>query len=152
MTTSTTAGETAPELRARLALLADAMIPAAHGMPAATEVGVHEGQLDRVLAARPDIVQALGRALARDGIAGRELVVVDELEADDPEAHQALMLAVVGGYYIHPEVRKLIGYTGQVPVPVRIENVPYFTERLLEPVEARGPIYRPVPEDRKDSE
>jgi hypothetical protein len=138
------------ELRARLRAFADALIPAAHGMPAASEVGVADGQLERVLAARPDLLDPLRRALrdAEPDDAERSLATI---AAADPAAHDALVLAVVGGYYIHPRVRELIGYDGQVPVELQPGIVPtYEEEGLIEPVLERGPICRPVPaDDRK---
>jgi hypothetical protein len=92
-------------LRARLRTFADALIPAAHGMPAASEVGVADGQLERVLEARPDLLEPLRRALpdADPEDAERSLATI---QTADPPAHDALVLAVVGGYYIHPRVRE----------------------------------------------
>jgi hypothetical protein len=132
------------ELRARLRAFADALIPAAHGMPAAGEVGVGDAQLDRVLEARPDLLEPLGRALAQADPedATRSLATI---HAGDPAAHDALLLTVVGGYYMHPRVRELLGYDGQVPVEVRPEIIPnYVEEELIQPVLERGPIYRAV--------
>jgi hypothetical protein len=133
------------ERRARLRTLADGMIPAAHGMPSAGEIGVSERQLDLVLAARPDLAEPLARALelaeGPDWEAGLAAV-----EAADKAAHDALLLTVVGAYYIHPQVRRLLRYDGQVPVEVRPEIIPnYVEEGLIEPLLERGPAYREVP-------
>lgn len=134
------------ELRARLGAFADALIPAAHGMPAAGEVGIADAQLDRVLEARPDLALPLGRALAQADPEDAERSLAAILAAD-PAAHDALLIAIVGGYYMHPRVRQLLGYDGQIPVEVRPEIIPdYAEEGLLEPVLERGPLYRPVPE------
>jgi len=139
------------ELRARLRTFADALIPAAHGMPAAREVGVADGQLDGVLEARPDLLEPLGRALAQVDAADVESSLA-AIRAADPAAHDALLLAVVGGYYMHPRVRELLGYDGQVPVEVRPEIVPnYVEEGLIEPVLERGTVYRAVPEKGEDA-
>jgi choline dehydrogenase-like flavoprotein len=120
-----------PAERERLAVLADALIPTGHGMPAPSEVGIGENLLDRVVAARPDIVAALRRALqpgSDDGISW-----LQELGETDMEARDALELAVAGGYYMSAEVRALIGYPGDEPVPVRPEAYPpYFEEGLLD--------------------
>jgi hypothetical protein len=63
----------------------------------------------------------------------------------DPAAHAALLEAVAGGYYAHPEVRALLGYAGQQPVPVRVADFPeYLADGLLERVLERGPVYRPA--------
>jgi hypothetical protein len=133
------------QARARLRELADGMIPAAHDMPSAGEVGVAERQLDTVLAARPDLAAPLTRALelAEGSDWEGRLAAV---EAADPEAYDALLLTVVSAYYIHPRVRRLLRYDGQVPVEVRPEIIPnYVEEGLMEPLLERGPAYREVP-------
>jgi hypothetical protein len=67
------------------------------------------------------------------------------LRERDREAHDALLLVVAGGYYIDADVRRRIGYDGQQPVEVRPEIIPnYVDEGLIEPLLARGPVYRPV--------
>lgn len=138
-----------PEIRERLARLADALIPEAHGMPAASSVGVAEGQLDTVLASRPDIASALERGLS-DREMDDPMAFLLELESQDREAHDAILLAAVAGYYMHPKVHELIGYPGQVPKDAqRLGEYEMFQEGLpemLEEVRERGPIYRPTPE------
>jgi hypothetical protein len=131
--------------RDRLRRFADVLIPPAHGMPGAREVGVADGQLDRVLAVREDLTEPLRRALARVDPEAHESSLA-ALERDDPEAHDALLLVIVGGYYIDPEVRRRLGYDGQVPAEVRPEIIPnYVEEGLIEPLLERGPVYRHVP-------
>lgn len=130
------------ELRSWLRAIADELIPAADGMPSASEVGVAEAQLDLVLAARPDLTRHLLRAHARtaDLDAAVAFATLAEL---DPEAEAALAQIVAGGYYASGTVRELIGYTGQQAIPVRPPDFPeYVSEGLLERVVARGPIYR----------
>jgi hypothetical protein len=131
-------------LRERLREIADVLIPAAHGMPAASEVGVAGRQLDRVLAARPDLAAPLARAVADFEPADHD-GSLERLAGRDPEAHDALLLVIAGGYYIDPGVRRRIGYDGQQPVEVRPEIIPnYVEEGLIEPLLARGPVYRSV--------
>jgi NDP-sugar pyrophosphorylase family protein len=131
-------------LRDRLRRFADVLIPAAHGMPAAGEVGVADGQLDKVLAVRPDLAEPLARAVADVDPADHETSLA-RLRESDAQAHDALLLVVAGGYYIDPDVRRRIGYDGQQPVEVRPEIIPnYVEEGLIEPLLARGPVYRPV--------
>jgi hypothetical protein len=131
-------------LRDRLRRLADALIPAAHGMPAAGEVGVADRQLDKVLAVRPDLGEPLARAVADADPADYEASLA-RLRERDREAHDALLLVVVGGYYIDADVRRRLGYDGQQPVEVRPEIIPnYVEEGLIDPLLARGPVYRPV--------
>jgi hypothetical protein len=135
------------ELRARLRQIADELIPACVGMPAASEVGVADRQLDQVLDARPDLVQPLQAALAREP-ASPATRLLDELAASDAAAHDALLLAIAGGYYSHPAVRRLLGEADQQPAPVRPELVPgYVEEGLLDGVLERGAAYRQVPDD-----
>jgi len=134
-------------LRARLRTVADVLIPEAHGMPAASAVGVADAQLDRVVAARPDLGDAVARALGEIDLDDVE-ASVERLHAADPGLHDELLLTIVGGYYIHPDVRARLGYDGQVPVEVRPEIIPaYVEEGLLDAVLRRGPIYRPVPDE-----
>lgn len=138
-----------PAVREKLPKLGDALLPEAHGMPAASQMAVGGDQLDVVLRSRPDLVPLLER-----GVAGRSfddpMADFDALEADDPEAHAAVALAIVGGYYMHPTVHELIGYPGQAPL-----NAQQIGEReveqeglldLLEASQRRGPVFRPTPE------
>jgi hypothetical protein len=133
-------------LRERLARVADGLIPAAYGMPSPSSVDVAGGQLDLVLASRPDLADDLRRALgAADGVEDA-VAWVESLRARDPSAYHALVTAIVAGYYMHPEVKRMLGYPGQVPEAVVVDGYPdYVEEGLLERVYARGPIYRPTP-------
>jgi hypothetical protein len=133
------------QLRGRLRRVADVLIPAGDGMPAASEVGVADRQLDRVLAARPDLAAPLARAVAEiDGVDDHDSWL-ERLRSRDPVAHGALLLVVAGGYYIDADVRRRLGYDGQQPVEVRPEIIPnYVEEGLIDPLLARGSIYRPV--------
>lgn len=132
-------------VRRALAEIGDVLIPAAHGMPSAREVGIGGEQLDIVLAARPDLGPVLERAL-EDG-ASDASDTLEALRVDDPEAYDALLLTVVAGYYLHPEVRTRIGYPGQAPKDARALGERELEElwELVEAVRRRGPIYRPTP-------
>lgn len=138
--------DVSPELRDQLRVLADALIPAAHGMPAASEIGVSGRQLDKVLRARPDLLEPMSRGVGELDATDLERSL-SRLQAADPLAHDALLMTVVGGYYTHPDVRKRLAYDGQQPVEVRPEIIPnYVEEGLIDPVLERGPIYRQIPE------
>src|SRR5439155_1813731 len=89
----------------RLAALADALIPAAGGMPSASEADATGKWIDRALAARPDLAPSFTRALGAGD--------VKHLQKDDPEAFAALAELVSGAYYMNVKVRKRIGYPGQ---------------------------------------
>jgi choline dehydrogenase-like flavoprotein len=125
-------------LRNRLARLADHLIPRVDDHPAATEVAVSGALLDRVLATVPSLAGQLRRTL--DGEMGEEIgddpgEWLDRLSVADPAAYRAIVLAVAGGYYLDPTVRRGLGYEGQVPAPVRATEYPdYVAEDLLEPV------------------
>jgi hypothetical protein len=134
--------------RRALETIGDHLIPEAHGMPSAGTMGVGTTQLDVVLASRPDLAPLLERALV-DAILDDIGEFVRSLEAEDPEAHGAVTLAIVAGYYMHPEVHELIGYPGQVPKDAqRLGEREIYQEGLMDlaaKVIERGPIYRPTP-------
>ena len=92
--------------RRRLARLADALIPASDGMPAASHVEVHRSGADRVMALRADLVAPLRRALRPD-------VALDALRRDDAEAFRALTTLVAAAYLTEPDVQRLLGYPGR---------------------------------------
>lgn len=131
---------------ARLARLADVMLPAAHGMPSASEVAAIDSYLAQVLAWRDDLCEPLGRAL---GFFDPETFSVERLGAyhsTDPEAYVALTTVVAACYYLCPGVRKRIGYPGQVAKTYDpFAYTAWVAEGLLDPVVARGPIYREAP-------
>ncbi len=141
----TTATEFDTESRATLAALADVLVPEAEGMPAASQVDVQGKWVDRVLRVRPDLAAELARVLG--AARGRDPVAeVARLQQEDAEGFSVLALAVTGAYYLHPRVRKLIGYPGQKKNPPYPDEADYYLrDGLVDPVVARGPIYRPTP-------
>jgi hypothetical protein len=133
------------ELRERLARLADALIPAADGMPAPSSIDIGGRQLDVVLASRPDLAEDLRHALEAADAVEDAVGWVEALRAEDPAGYEALVTAVVAAYYMHPDVSRLLGYPGQVPEQVSVGAYPdYLREGLLERVYDRGPIYRRI--------
>lgn len=123
--------ELGAEHRARLRVLADAMIPADATMPAASEAGVADGRVDAVLAARPDLAAPLLRALDQEVLDAEARL--EALARGDLEAREALELVVAGGYYLSREVKRRLGYPGQVAVPVWPDPHPaYVAEGLLD--------------------
>jgi hypothetical protein len=115
--------------RVRLARLAGHLVPAGSGMPAASEVGIHEALLDQVLLSRPDLADPLGRALDSDFAEPAARLMT--LATSDWPAYQALVEVISGGYYLHPRVRKLIGYPGQEARPVQPDRYPAYVEEGL---------------------
>ena len=132
-----------PSQRAVLAGLADVLIPAGDGMPSASAAGVAEDGLNQVLAAVPSLGASLADVLAR--AKGREAAeVVTSLARTDPAAYGILTEVVTAAYFMNPNVRQAVGYTGQGPTPLD-PRVDYMEDGLLESVIKRGPIYRPTP-------
>src|SRR6266536_662016 len=129
--------------RALLAALADVLIPAGEGFPAASQAGVAGEGLDAVLSFRPDLAGGLKSLLASSR--GRPAAeVVADLQKEDPASFGLLAEIVPGAYFLHPQVRALLGYAGQVPHPIDPHPDP-LDDGLLQPVLDRGPIYRPTP-------
>lgn len=127
--------------RAVFASVADHLIPEAHGMPSAGQV-IGETRLRFVLGARPDLTEPLRRAL-RPELGSDPAARLAALERDEADAHSALLLAVVGGYYTDADVRARLGYPGQVAKQLYSWKYPeYMEEGLIDQVLARGPVWR----------
>ena len=125
--------EMTPVLRRRFAALADDLIPGDGHMPAASDIGVADHLLDEVLAVRPDLRAALVRVLDGPEAQAPGGPWLDDLRRRDPAGAQALLTAVAGGYYLHPDVRDRLGYPGQVPTEVNALEFPAFVaEGLLD--------------------
>jgi hypothetical protein len=134
-------------LRMQFAQIADGLIPGTAAMPAPSGLDIGGRQLDLVLESRPDLADDLARVLRIAG-AGEAIAWVEQLADSDLAGHDALVTAIVAGYYLHPEVQRLLGYPGQVGEEVRAESYPgYVADGLLERVYERGPIYRATPPD-----
>jgi hypothetical protein len=133
-----------PEQRAALAALADVLVPAGEGMPSASDVGLQEKWIDRALRARPELEPELLRALE---VSGEDPAAhLERLRANDRAGYETLVLLVTAAYYMHPKVRKAVGYPGQKPNPPYPDESDYYLrDGLLEPVIARGRLYRPTP-------
>lgn len=133
------------EQRTALGWLADVIIPNAEGMPSATEVGVHEKLIDRVLQVRDDLAPAVFGAIADGaGLAPRDAVFA--LRATDYAMFSQLVLALRGAYYMSPEVRQLLGYEGGKARPAPYEaSATQLADGILDPVLERGPVYREAP-------
>ena len=123
--------------------LADVLIPAAEGMPAASGVGVGE-HLDRLLGLRPDLLEVFTRGMK--ACAGQDPQrSAERLNREDPPALAAIGLIAAAAYYMDPPVRALIGYPGQENRPGDPdETPPYVANGMLKVVTDRGPIFRPT--------
>lgn len=131
--------------RNRLAEFADRLISGGAGLPSASGADVHGKWIDRALAARPDIVDAVHAVLTLLGEPASEL---ERLRKDDPATFDRFAYIVSGAYLMNPRVRKLLGLPGNAPKPNPAypdESDYYLSDGILDPVIARGPIYRPTP-------
>jgi hypothetical protein len=133
------------EERERLAVLADALIPTADGMPAASEAGVAGEWLDALLAAEPGFGPALA-AVLEDADVADPAGELRRIETTDPDGWNTLTTVVAGAYFLNPEIAERVGYPGRRAIPVDADPEPdWMGDGLLESVKARGPIYRPTP-------
>ena len=127
--------------RARLAAIADHLIPAAHGMPSAADV-LTDDRLRFVLGARPDLVEPLATAL-RQELGDDPAARLEALGRDEPANLGALQLVIVSGYYTDKGVRDRIGYPGQMAIEVKSWLYPeYLEEGLIDAVLSRGAVWR----------
>jgi hypothetical protein len=123
--------------------LADVLIPAADNMPSASQAGVAGQWLDALLTARPDLADALKDILAKARHRDPAEVIAD-LKDNDAAAFGVLAEVVPGAYFMNPEVRQRIGYTGQEARPID-PRADYMEDGLLESVICRGAVYRATP-------
>lgn len=136
----------------RLEELADVLLPAAHGMPSASEAGVVPDFLGEVLGWRADLREALARAVAALDPSSFTVERLTDYHRDDEEAYVALTTVVAACYYLSPLVRDRIGYPGQVAKTYDpFAYTAWVAEGLLDPVVGRGPIWREAPDELDDS-
>lgn len=119
--------------------IADALIPAAHGMPAFSQSGADPVYLDRVLTMRPELLAPLQKGLA----AAASSPDADALNRDNPDAIGVIGLVASSAYYLVPEIRDRLGYPGQTHRPAMEDEEGDYLD-LIQPVVDRGPIYRKV--------
>jgi hypothetical protein len=135
------------DMRETFKALADVLLPADGPMPAASAADADCTWLERVLAVRPDQLPVLTRVLAA-AVGRAPGAEVRRLKREDPPGFLALASACAGSYYLNPGNRRLIGYPGQEPsLPEPGETDGELGDGLLDPVVARGPIYRPTSAD-----
>jgi hypothetical protein len=130
-----------PAARARLAAIADHLIPAAHGMPSAAEI-LTDDRVRFVLGARPDLAEPLAAAL-RAELDDDPAARLETLGRDETVALAALQLVIVAGYYTDTSVRDRIGYPGQMAIEVKSWLYPeYLEDGLIDSVLSRGAVWR----------
>ena len=128
-----------PEERRVLAALGDTLIPSDGGMPSASQAGVAEEWVDRVLETRPDMIEDLVSLLNEVGDQDPD-TVVERLREREGVWFDTLCEVVAGAYFLNPKIRDQVGYPGQqtLPIETSIEHL----QQLTAPVVERGPIYR----------
>jgi hypothetical protein len=132
-----------PQERSVLAGLADVLIPAGDGFPAASEAGVAGVGLDQVLTFRPDLADGLKKLLT--SARGRSPAnAIEDFEKNDPASFGLLAELVPGAYFLNAEVLVRLGYQGQ-NARALVSQPDYLDDGLLQSVIERGPIYRPTP-------
>ncbi len=140
--------------RATLRAAMDGVVPAADGMPAASEAGVAaylEAVASRDAAVRRSLVRAASALDARAGGRGfaplesperiRVLAALEEEAAPDFESLRDL---VYEGYYTRPAVWERLGFTFYGPDRPG-PGVGVFDEATVAGVLSRGPLWRKVP-------
>lgn len=134
--------------RALLDAILDQIIPANPGrsLPAAGALGIADflaAQAGRDADLSAQFRAALGCVAAHSG--NVTAATVRQLEADRPEAFNALLRHTYMGYYSRPDIRSLQGLS-DLPTQPRGYDVPpepsEFMADLVAPVKHRGPCYR----------
>jgi len=126
--------------------VADVLVPRVGEDPAATEDPDFDKHLDRALAARRDIFDAVTAVL-------REVASVAEgddlraqlktLDAERPGEFHGLSTVIVGAWLMSPITRAHIGYPGQVPTRFAVDaGVEELADGRLDGVLERGPVGR----------
>lgn len=146
-----------PDERAALAAAMDDMIPAADGMPAASQVGGLD-YLERVVPQLQGLLVEFRQGLANLDAESRKLSgqpfaklaqagrveVLRAMERDAaPEFFRTLRDLVYEAYYTRPEVWQRVGYESHLtdhPGP----RMKPFDESVLAQVRQRGKLYREV--------
>lgn len=142
----TPVGLPSDEQTAILRRLGDILAPASETMPSFSEADKSGRFLARAFEVLPDL--GMSALAAADGLGDAEPHgYLERLQADEPDTFSALHLVLVGAYLINRRVWRRLGYPGRKPTPVLDDEAGFYLEGgLLDPVIARGPIYRPTPE------
>ncbi|MEZ5924300.1 MAG: hypothetical protein R3D57_07925 [Hyphomicrobiaceae bacterium] len=128
-----------PEIRRLIAWLAKHMIPPSDTMPGANQIDLAEAPLNLVLKYRPDLASRLCSLPAvHPGDDCKAYLRL--LEARQPVLYQALLHAILGAYYMHPEVKRRLGYHGQQALT--LPRGGFGGEELIEQLLSQPPRYR----------
>lgn len=76
-----------------------------------------------------------------------QIEILKTIELSNSDSFETILKACYSAYYTDPEIRRILelktGYEARPPQPLGYDMLP-FDESLLEPVRARGPIWRKV--------
>ena len=138
-----------------LVAVLDCLIPGdATGWPAAGQHGLaprfHE-LLEVLSTDGPEQLKTVLSHLPEDFLTlstDQQTTSLQTVEASAPDAFETVLKACYSAYYTDPGIRRILedktGYEARPPQPLGYQMDP-FDESLLEPVRARGPIWRKVP-------
>lgn len=125
-------------------LLGETLIPEGSSGPSADQAAVATRFIDEFFAVRPDL-HAGFRALLAETDLDHPRQWCERLERERPEDFSRLTFVIAGAYLLSPKARSWLNYAGQVGEPQDGSPQPeYAPGGLLDPVRARGPIYRPT--------
>ncbi len=127
--------------RARLALLADELIPGGLGLPSASAAKVHEKWIDKTLKVRPDLISVVSAVIDDPG---DPRSVLEQLHQRDRVLFGDFTLAIAGAYFMNPRVRKLLSYPWAAPAKTPAlpdEAEVYLEDGILDPVIQRGQLF-----------
>jgi hypothetical protein len=130
-----------------LAALADALIPGGSGLPSASAAEVPGQWIDRTLAARPELADAVLAVV--DAVPGPG-AGLEWLRAQDRSLVERFTFAVSAAYFMNPQVRRALGYPGTAPrrLPAAADEAEYYLDDdVLGPVVARGHVFRQPPDE-----
>ncbi|GGU47195.1 hypothetical protein [Nocardioides albus] len=136
------------EERATLSVIADLLIPAGQGMPAASQAGVAGDGIDEVGTLRPDLVQAAKMVTGQFADAAPS--DLDELRELAKDHFAPLSELLASAYFLRPEVADAIGYRQRIEIPLDSEATreAEFSD-LVAPVLGRGNVWRTTPSGQR---
>ncbi len=98
--------------RSKFGQICGVVLPPWEALPGADQLNLENTLLDKVMVIRPDLRNSLINLL--DSMA--DLVTAADLNAlqtQSPDKLRLLVTVIGGAYYLHPEVKSALGYSGQ---------------------------------------
>lgn len=118
--------------RSALYIVADVLIPASNQMPSATDAGVTENLIDKVLGYRPDLIVDFVAALSACSDEDPH-AALEDLANNSPEQFQALTLLIAAAYFQSAKVKSALNYN---PAPrAAHDDVDTYIDMLADVVE-----------------